>query len=351
MPFINLSEMTIQAVEDCLAQTIPTRVLLIDQGSGLDARNDIDRYIDGRGDQRVLCWHNLPSLPSLSLAWNRALDFVWELGGEGALVVNNDVRLHRMTVEHLQAVAQTTEAWFVSAIGVREKQFEEVVDSEYFELSLRHAPVDRGGPDFSCFYLTKAGHAHYRFDEAFIPAYNEDLDCHRRYMLGGHGDKIFGINLPFLHYASQTVNRSTPEQQAKFRKAFEGSRAYYLRKWGGPVNQEVYRVPFGVDWNPIVPEDAGTTTPDLQRYYQAVMRGDVPRASTLVEEITMEDCQTTTCGHPRGDHTEGWGACTAPQCSCLAFRVEPAAPAPEPVTPTRKRAPTKAKPTKVGKHK
>jgi hypothetical protein len=146
-------------------------------------------------------------------------------------------------------------------------------------------PTAPGGPDFSCFLLTKEGHAHYRFDERFIPAYHEDLDTHRRYMLGGHGDKIFGINLPFLHYASQTMNQAAPAAQAKFRQGFEGSKAYYLAKWGGPVNQETFRTPFGKGVVELpYTKDKLVTTPELQTYWQAKMRGEPPtQASSWTE--------------------------------------------------------------------
>lgn len=117
MPFRNSPEMTLTAVEDALAQTVPTRVLLVDQGASEEDREAIDRWIELRDDHRVLCWHFLPMLPSLSMVWNRALQFVWTLGGTVALVVNNDVRLHRQTVEVLQRALHATEALFVSAVG------------------------------------------------------------------------------------------------------------------------------------------------------------------------------------------------------------------------------------------
>ncbi len=143
MPWLNSPEMTLQAVEDCLAQTVPTRVLLIDQGASQEDRQVVDRWIDQRAvatcpaevglaqaHPRVLCWHYLPALPSLSAVWNRALKFVWELGGEEALVVNNDLRLHRQTVEVLHRTRISTSALFVSCVGVREGQYHPTVKSD-----------------------------------------------------------------------------------------------------------------------------------------------------------------------------------------------------------------------------
>lgn len=277
MPYLNNPAMTWQSVEDCLAQTLPgVRVLLIGQAPSKADRAEIDARIDRLmqvpsppydkdpdyrlvgGAPRVLAWHFLPSLPSLSAVWNRALRFVWELGGTEALVVNNDVRLHRETYEVLSKVRQVYDALFVSAVGVREGQYnpDEVFDPEL-------TGVQKGGPDFSCFLLSREGHERYPFDEGFIPCYMEDLDCHRRYMLGGDGQRIFSVNLPFLHYASGTIKQYSPEARAKFNQQYARNKEYYKSKWGGEVNNERFVSPFGKD-EPLGGA-ACISTPDLQR--------------------------------------------------------------------------------------
>ena len=82
-------------------------------------------------------------------------------------------------------------------------------------------------------------------------------------MLGGDGKRIFSVNVPFLHVdrGSGTLKGMDPERRARKEAQIErGSRAYYIRKWGGPVNQETFEHPFG-------PKPAGpcaTTTPELQ---------------------------------------------------------------------------------------
>ena len=92
----------------------------------------------------------------------------------------------------------------------------------------------------------------------------EDLDSHRRYMLGGDGARIFSVNLPFLHYASGTLKSYTPEQKAKFDRQYAGVVRRYTELWGGPPNQETYTVkghPGSVCLT--------VTTPELQRRVQA----------------------------------------------------------------------------------
>jgi len=78
------------------------------------------------------------------------------------------------------------------------------------------------------------------------------------------------VNVPFLHYGSITLQtigeaaRSRIEQQSA-----RYARAHYARKWGGPVNQERYRVPFEAG-----SAAEGVTTPELQ---EEVRRGQANR--------------------------------------------------------------------------
>ena len=275
MPFIDCPAMTQQAVLDCLNQTAGfPRVLLIDQGSGQAASDEMRAWVETmtRGQEqkpKVLLWTFNPPLPSLSAVWNRALDFVWELGGTEALVVNNDVRLAPCTLASLLTVLRSTDALFASAVGVTEDQYnpEDLAAGTVWD-------DNRGDPDFSCFLLSRQGHEKYRFDESFRPAYCEDLDTHRRYMLGGDGHRIFSVNLPYLHYASRTLNDAEPATVERIRKQLGQSRAYYERKWGGPCNHETFYSPF----NAVQLPEAGAwygegwpfrpTTPEMQEWWR-----------------------------------------------------------------------------------
>lgn len=259
-PFIDLWEMTNRAVVDFLEQSIETRVLLINNGSGSEARAAAER-LQHETRRRVLVWHHDPRLPSLSATWNRALDFVWSVEGKQAMVVNNDTRLRRDTYELLKSVLEAENALLVSAVGVREDQFNS--DERLLYTGAPLLADHRGGPDFSCYLISRAGHEKYIFDEVFTPAFCEDLDLHRRMMLGGDGSRIFSVNVPFLHYGSQTIQQASSENRAKIEAAIErGSRAYYRLKWGGPVNEETTNTPFGKP----VTDGTCTRTPDLQSH-------------------------------------------------------------------------------------
>jgi len=262
MPIRNQPERTIAAISDLLAQTVPTRVLLINQGADDSLRELLERTVEAH-DDRLLLWSHMPSLPSLSATWNRALDFVWAAGGSEALIVNNDVRLHRRTIELLYNMQILTHSLFTTTVGVTADQFDaglQAIDT-IAESDLRD---QYGGPDFSCFLIGKEGHQKYRFDENFIPAFCEDLDTHRRYLLGGDGSRIFSVNLPYLHYASQTLKTMAPEERAKVEQRIEqNSRAYYAKVWGGPVNAETY---LRKDDPTSAVSDGTATTPWLQAH-------------------------------------------------------------------------------------
>jgi hypothetical protein len=271
MPFVDLfHEFTLQAACDVLAQTSSCRLLLIDNGSGDRDRRAAGEWVrlhhEGAGGdasrRKLLLWHHAPPLPTLDATWNRALEAAWEAGAERALVVNNDVRLHRQTLELLERAMDDTGALFVSAVNVGEK-FQEGAEEV--------APADwasRGGPDYSCFLISRECHEKFPFDPQFTWA--GDLDHHRRVMLAGEGKRIFSVCVPYLHFASRTMNKSE-EAQKRYGRLADEHRALYREKWGGGVNEERWLVPYGggpetvklaeAEPNPFGP----VTTPELQR--------------------------------------------------------------------------------------
>lgn len=262
MPVLGARAYTLAAIADCLRQSVPTRLLVINQGVDDDFRDELERTAEAQPD-RVFLWSHVPPLPSLAATWNRALDFVWAAGGTEALVVNNDVRLPGDLVEVLHVAQIRTDALFVSAVGVTEADYH----PEWLTLQQVQDLTDgpKGGPDFSCFLITREGHQRYRFDENFIPAYTEDVDMHRRFMLGGDGSRIFSVPLPYLHYASGTLKSVDAAKKAAIEAQISaGSRAYYRAKWGGPVNEETYLSPFNTPARRI--EDGTATTPWLQAH-------------------------------------------------------------------------------------
>lgn len=274
MPVLAGEAITLAAISDCLAQSVPTRLLIINQGVEDSFRGYLERIAEAEPD-RVLVWSHQPPLPSLAATWNRALDFVWRSSTGAveawcALVVNNDVRLHPDTVQYLNRVRQRERALFVSAVGVTREQFnpeQHYTDYDFWDAHSEDSSragylLHKGGPDFSCFLIGWECHNSFRFDEGFIPAFCEDLDYHRRLMLAEEGQRIFSVNLPYLHLASQTLKTlraaGSPEAGRIERAIEQHSRRYYQEKWGGPVNQETFLLPFS--GKPL----QHVTTPELQ---------------------------------------------------------------------------------------
>lgn len=270
VPFINCVQNTKDTVIDLLYQTVQVNILLVDNGSDLDEWEEIRDWSGminrvRAGDVakgKVHCWRHNPPMPSLSATWNTALDFIWSIDGEKAMVCNNDIRLKPWTVEALLGYQEQENALFVSAVGVTKEQYDD----------LKVCPAQdphHGGPDFSCYLITQLGHSMYRFDEGFVPAYCEDLDLHRRYMLGGDGARIFSVNVPYLHKdnGSGTLKSFSPERAEQFHRAVQaGSRSYYEKKWGGGANAERFLVPFGEEYPAVFGSCSKgcVTTPELQ---------------------------------------------------------------------------------------
>lgn len=259
IPHVNRPDLTRQAVLDALHQTIPTRVLLVANGA-TTAAQEAGYLLAADHPDRVLLWHYTPSLP-LAAVWNRMLQCAWDAGGTEALVVNNDVRLPQQLVEALLEAQRQTDALVVTPVNVGVDTYPRILPILPLEPSTL---ASRGGPDFSCFLITKACHEAAPFDEKFDPAFCEDLDYHRRLLLSGYGPRIFSLPIPYLHYGSQTLQAMPEEKRGQAETAITSkSRAHYRAKWGGDVNQETYTRPFDP-----TSATAGVTTPELQRLEQ-----------------------------------------------------------------------------------
>lgn len=264
MPFVDLwDEYTRQAAEDALAQSVPTRLILVSNGSRDEEKMKALEWMAARPQPgRTEIWHYRPAL-TLSEVWNAALKGVFSGGADRVLVVNNDLRLPGQLLEHLSAAMDETKALFVSAVNVQHPdgkfaRGEAAVDADEWVRCKFMKPelTSRGGPDYSCFLISRECWERYPFDSQFT--YCNDLSHHRRIMLGGEGDRIFGIAVPYLHFASKTV-QAHPELHT----IANSHRKLYAEMWGGPVNEEKWNSPYAG----APPRDgACTTTPDLQRH-------------------------------------------------------------------------------------
>jgi hypothetical protein len=250
MPFVDLWDAyTCAAAEDVLAQEgVAVRLLLVSNGSGTEDRAAAEQWAAGHWP-RVLLWHHAPPLPGLGATWNWGCQFAFEGGADVAWVVNNDVRLAPRTLDLLLRGLERYDGMFASAVGVREQQMEQEQERQ------EELPAGRGGPDYSCFLVTREGWEKYPFDPFLT--YCGDVDHHRRMILGGDGARIYSVDVPYLHFGSRTINRSE-EALAEHHRTNGQHHAYYTKKWGGFVNAERWAREFD-------PDSArdGVATPEL----------------------------------------------------------------------------------------
>lgn len=291
MPMLGNWDESERALRSLLEQNVKgLKILAIDQGR--HCMGPLQRLAQEVPD-RVETWHPSPAMPSLAATWNAALTYVWAVGGTHALVVNNDAVFRETTYEDLlRALKVDPKALFISAYGVHD------------EASLLSAADigSRGGPDFSCFLITKECHDKYKFDEGFVPAYCEDVDYHRRLLLGEDGKRIYSIGLCFWHRegGSGTLRAMDSDMRAQLTAAINaGSRKYYEKKWGGAVNDEQFVAPFGDPYPFADEEDAianPITTPAL---FEEIRRSwttqpTSPSASASTETSDSKTSQKTT---------------------------------------------------------
>ncbi|KKL91386.1 hypothetical protein LCGC14_1895260 [marine sediment metagenome] len=252
LPIVNGEDYLRALLPDLVNQTIETRMLILDQASNRECSD----YLQGLQDEsgRILVWRFDPAL-SLGAAWNVAMEFVASQDEAGAWILNHDIRVRREMGDYLQHMQSRFDAYFVSGVGVTKKQFDAFNELPAGDAHGRTPEIaevvwdvpgeclSMGGPDFSCFVYTIKGWRKYPFAEIYYPAYCEDVDLHRRMMLGGDGQKILGINFPFYHVGSTTIRHSKRARKAHDARHDEVLAAY-KKKWGGPPNGETFALAY-----------------------------------------------------------------------------------------------------------
>ncbi|MDA8146275.1 MAG: glycosyltransferase [Thermaerobacter sp.] len=177
--------------------------------------------------------------PGMSVAavWNAGLARA-AAQGKVALILNQDVVLEEGSAERLvRFYLEHPEFVLVAGLEASAEDAQGPAVPEWTE--------DLGKNAFSCFVadarlLAAVG----SFDENFRPAYFEDQDLLRRIRLAGARVAVLRT-APYRHVGSGAIGADTA-LRADNDQLFPRNRAYYLRKWGGPPGEEVFRVPFGV---------------------------------------------------------------------------------------------------------
>ncbi len=224
IPTYNCFDKLVKCLEHCFAQTIETRIWVLNNGSDM-------RQLRRFSWSGITMTHHYPCFLSLSGAWNYALSYLFSRGREHVLVLNNDVYLQPQTCELLLKHAVDKQRGFVTGVSVGDpdpKIGEEMIESPH--------------PDFSCFLISReCYHIVGPFDEHFIPCYKEDQDYHWRMQLAKI--EAVKINVPFEHDRSSTTkdNSDAAERVAKWT---DFRNQYYESKWGKLWPDEIYSEPF-----------------------------------------------------------------------------------------------------------
>lgn len=80
------------------------------------------------------------------------------------------------------------------------------------------------------------------FDENFFPLYCEDKDWEYRIKLAGLN--VHTVKETRTYHAGHKNVATNPELQRQNHVTFQLNLAYYRRKWGGPIDQEQFTIPF-----------------------------------------------------------------------------------------------------------
>ncbi len=164
---------------------------------------------------------------SVAQAWNLGLDWIWSMGGERVLVLNNDTEIRPDMVERLasglrEIIGLTT--------GVSVRSREEMAGQGPWEVS--------DHPDMSGYMITRETHERVRFDERFLGAYCEDLDWHARAWI--EGIRVQNTGVPFYHVGSGTIKGSTAERQRAIASLADANREKFFLKWSRRVETQGY---------------------------------------------------------------------------------------------------------------
>lgn len=226
----NNSSLSYDAIRTFLDQTIPTRVLAIDNGS----TDGASQMLNSLGS-RVHVVHNMPG-KSVAASWNDALRLLFDQDGEEAvLVMNNDVRIRPDFYETLLADG----GGFVTGVGVNGRIVRDshdgfrVLDPGLGELFPGPSPrgESRPHPDFSAFLIRRnVWQLVGEFDETFRPAWMEDNDYHVRLAMAGVDAHTTGA--PFWHLASGTLKSIGDAQRLPYHEAYRRNAEHFMTKWG-----------------------------------------------------------------------------------------------------------------------
>lgn len=231
IPVLNCKDLTLQTIADCMAQDCgDVKILVVDNGSTDDTRQALKDLNDSR--IHIL---EFDENEGVGPAWNHICQLVFsgalEPGGDipsHVLIINNDVRLRPDTYSSLLI----PKGGFVTGVNVGSI---EKMNAE--EIHVTPDPVLKGGPDFSCFRITRDFYEKLGgFPECFM-AFHEDNLTHWMAKFKGIDADMYGIAVPYVNIGSQTIKQN-PEVKKLVDRSWSFNKLLYERICGGPVGRE-----------------------------------------------------------------------------------------------------------------
>lgn len=182
----------------------------------------------------------------LARAWNQGIRIAFERGATYVLVCNLDIELHPYCIDNLVEFAQENSQNIVWSPAF----WNDPVTFNYAQLEARPAP----DMNWSCFMVDKRFFQIMgKFDEGFIPAYQEDTDMAYRMKLANQtGASTYAALVLSAHRGTlQGLFRCSNEELAicsnlavSIRKSITDNDLRYFKKWGGNKGKETFLLPF-----------------------------------------------------------------------------------------------------------
>lgn len=184
----------------------------------------------------------------VSMAWNRAIEFLLKQGCDYVIVPNLDIVFRSTLVDNLVRFAEQSDPDIILWTALPWNDLPTLEEAD-------ETPEAPETPHFSCFMVNSDLFLEVGpFDETFAPAYNEDLDMHWRIVLAGK--KAVGFEgARFFHYGSRTI-KSDPELEKANHITHDANNKYFIRKWGDKpataadpfLTEKMFRTPFNRGW-------------------------------------------------------------------------------------------------------
>lgn len=215
---LNSIALTREAGASVLAQDVPVKLLVCDDGSSdntLPYLRSLHPQVEVNGYKHK----------GVSALWNIGLKHLFGQGAEHVLVVNNDVKLRPDTYRRLRDDGGP----FVTCVGT---------SSGANWPGGEPSGEKRPHPDFSAFMIRrecwdKVG----EFDET-MRIYCSDGDLHLR--MHKAGIEAYCIDLPFYHYASGTLKQADEEDRKRILERASADRQAFFDKWGFDMGSTNY---------------------------------------------------------------------------------------------------------------